>query len=120
MQDFKKLRVWQHAHQLTLEIYAVSSTFPSSERYGLTSQIRRAAASIPTNIAEGTGRGSDADFSRFLYIAMGSASETAYQILLARDLNFLKEEKYKELHAELTSLRRMLNALIRRLKANGQ
>lgn len=116
MQDFKKLRVWQHAHQFTLALYDASSTFPRSEKYGLTSQLRRAAVSIPSNIAEGAGRGSNPDFLRFLYIAMGSASETAYQPLLAKDLDFLEEKQYQELRSDLTSIRRMLNAFIQKLE----
>jgi four helix bundle protein len=81
--------VWNKAHALTLVIYEVSETFPAGERYGLTSQIRRAAASIPTNIAEGCGRSSSADFGRFLQMAMGSASELEYLLMLARDLRML-------------------------------
>ena len=75
MQDFKKLQVWQKSHDLTLRMYELTSRFPREEMYGLTNQIRRACASIPTNIAEGCGRGSSADFARFLHIAMGSANE---------------------------------------------
>jgi len=75
MKDFRKLIVWEKAHQLTLKIYKVTEEFPREELYGLTSQIRRACVSIPTNIAEGCVRSSDADFSRFLYIALGSTSE---------------------------------------------
>ena len=85
MQDFKKLQVWQRSHDLTLRIYELTSRFPREEMYGLTNQIRRACASIPTNIAEGCGRGSPADFGRLLHIAMGSVNETEYLILLARD-----------------------------------
>ena len=84
MQDFKKLQVWAKSHDLTLRMCELTSQFPREEIYGLTSQIRRACASIPTNIAEGCGRKSSADFARFLQIAMGSASETEYLILLAR------------------------------------
>lgn len=87
MQNYKNLRVWEDAHALVLEIYNATRSFPNDERYGLTSQIRRAAVSIPSNIAEGTGRGSDADFARFVQFAVGSISEVDYQLLLARDLN---------------------------------
>ena len=86
MQDFRNLSVWRLAHELTLAAYRETSRFPSSEQFGLTSQMRRSAASIATNIAEGCGRGSDADFGRFLQIALGSASELEYQLLLAADL----------------------------------
>ena len=86
MKDFRKLLVWEKAHQLTLSIYNVTAAFPSEETYGLTSQMRRAASSIPSNIAEGCGREGDAELSRFCTIARGSASELEYQILLSRDL----------------------------------
>ena len=89
MRDFKKLQVWEKSHGLTLRIYELTAQFPREEIYGLTSQIRRACASIPTNIAEGCGRESPADFAPFLQIAMGSASETEYLILLARDLKYI-------------------------------
>ena len=90
MKDFRKLEVWEKAHALTLSVYHAADPFPREELYGLTSQIRRAAVSIPTNIAEGCGRGSEAELARFLQIAMGSASEVEYELLLARDLGFLK------------------------------
>ena len=84
MKDFRQLKVWEKSHQLALAIYKVTKEFPKEELYGLTSQIRRASMSIPTNIAEGCGRNTDADFARFLQMAMGSASETEYQLILAR------------------------------------
>jgi four helix bundle protein len=90
MKDFRSLKVWEKAHLLTLKIYKVTEKFPREELYGLTSQIRRACVSIPTNIAEGCVRSSDADFSRFLYIALGSTSELEYLMMLAMDLNFIK------------------------------
>jgi len=83
MKDFRELKVWEKAHQLTLEVYKATTIFPKDELYGLTSQIRRACASIPANIAEGCGRRGDAEFARFLGIAMGSASELDYHLLLA-------------------------------------
>jgi four helix bundle protein len=89
MKDFRELKVWEKAHALVLNLYRETTSFPPSELYGLTVQIRRAAASIPANIAEGCGRGSSADFARFLQIAMGSACELEYHLLLARDLGFL-------------------------------
>lgn len=85
MGDFKKLAVWEKAHRLTLAVYRASGSFPKDELYGLMSQIRRAAASIPTNIAEGSGRGGDRELVRFLHIALGSANELEYQLLLAKD-----------------------------------
>ena len=97
MRDFRNLQVWGKSHDLTLTIYELTSEFPRNEIYGLTSQIRRACASIPTNIAEGCGRESPADFARFLQIAMGSASETEYLILLAHDLKYFNANQYAEL-----------------------
>jgi four helix bundle protein len=92
VKDFRKQKVWQKAHDLALEVYRVTEAFPKTELFGLTSQIRRAGVSIPANIAEGCGRDTDADFSRFLQIAMGSASELEYHLLLAHDLGFFKKQ----------------------------
>ena len=89
MRDFRNLRVWQIAHELVRRIYIEIVGFPREERYGLASQIRRSAVSIPSNIAEGCGRGTDADFRRFMQMALGSASELDYQLLLANDLGML-------------------------------
>jgi four helix bundle protein len=88
MKDFRQLQVWQRAHTFVLELYRETNSFPREELYGLTSQVRRASVSIPSNIAEGCGRRGDAKFARFCQIAMGSASEAEYQLLLARDLGF--------------------------------
>jgi four helix bundle protein len=118
MQDYKNLKVWERAHQLTLAVYHATATFPKDELYGLTSQIRRACASIPANIAEGCGRDGDAEFARFLRIARGSASELDYHLLLARDLNFLGEAVYKQLEIGLSEVKRMLNTFIQRLKVD--
>ena len=90
MKDFKELKVWEKAHALTLQVYQETRSFPREEIYGLTSQVRRAAASVAANIVEGCGRRSDGEFTRFLQIARGSASELKYHLLLARDLHFLK------------------------------
>jgi four helix bundle protein len=97
MQNFRDLKVWQKAHAATLRVYECTKNFPPTERYGLTSQMRRAATSIPSNIAEGCVRSSDADFARFLHIALGSASELEYFALLARDLRFLDEACYEHI-----------------------
>lgn len=86
MQSFRNLRVWKKSHSLTLDVYASSRTFPREEMYGLTSQMRRSSASIGMNIAEGCCRKGDIEMARFLQMAMGSASELEYQLLLARDL----------------------------------
>jgi four helix bundle protein len=116
MQDFRNLSVWQRGHQLTLLVYKATAAFPKEETYGLRSQIRRCCASIPSNIAEGCGRGTDAEFAQFLQIAMGSASELEYFLLLAHDLKLLAASAYESLQKELVEVRRMLNGLLQRLK----
>ena len=118
MKDFRQLKVWEKSHQLALGIYKVTKEFPKEELYGLTSQIRRASMSIPTNIAEGCGRNTDADFARFLQMAMGSASETEYQLILAHDLDFLPKESYEQLHSEVEEVKRMLASLLKTLRAD--
>jgi four helix bundle protein len=118
MQDYRKLNVWQKAHELTLAVYHATAGFPADEKFGLTSQLRRAASSIPANIAEGCGRDGNAELARFLHIAMGSASELDYHILLARDLKMLEASQYIEIEHELTSLRKMLNTFIHTVKAS--
>jgi four helix bundle protein len=118
MRDFKKQKVWQKSHQLTLEIYQATSNFPREDLYGLTSQIRRSSASIPANIAEGCGRDSEADFSRFLHIAMGSATELEYHLLLAQDLGILNVCDYENLSRETIEVKRMLTSFIKKLKAD--
>lgn len=119
VQNFRDLKVWNKAHSLTLAVYRYTEVFPSSERYGLTSQMRRAAASIPANIAEGCVRSTDADFARFLHIALGSASELEYLVLLARDLRFLADAAHDAMTTDTQEVKRMLSALIARLKADG-
>jgi four helix bundle protein len=118
MQDFRKLKVWQKAHQLTLAIYEASRRFPKEELYGLTSQSRRAAASIATNIAEGCGRDGHADMARFLHIAGGSASEVEYQILLARDLGYLDPLSHERLTTDVQEVKQMLTALTRKVRSS--
>jgi four helix bundle protein len=117
MKDFRQLKVWEKSHQLALAIYKATKEFPKEELYGLTSQIRRASMSIPTNIAEGCGRNTDAEFARFLQIAMGSASETEYQLLLSHDLGFLNKEQYDKLNIDVTEVKRMLASLLKTLRA---
>jgi len=113
MKNFKKLAVWKKAHDLTLEVYKTTLAFPRDELYGLTSQMRRSCASIPANIAEGCGRSGDAELARFLQIAMGSASEVEYHILLAHDLNLLGKTGYESLANDVTEVKRMLASFIK-------
>jgi four helix bundle protein len=104
MQDFRNLEVWKRSHELTLEVYRTTKTFPADERFGLTSQLRRGAASIPTNLAEGCGRGTDPDFGRFVQHAMGSSSQVEYEFLLAKDLAYLNMKQYTSFNDELRAL----------------
>ncbi len=117
MQDFHTLKVWEKAHQLTLDVYRATAVFPKEETYGLTSQIRRASSSIPANIAEGCGRGGNAEFKQFLQIAMGSAGELEYHLLLARDLHYLTTADYDRLIASVIEVKKMLTALIAKVKS---
>jgi four helix bundle protein len=119
MRDFRELKVWQKAHQLALSVYKATRPFPREEVYGLTGQMRRACTSIPANIVEGSGRGTDPEVVRFLQIAMGSAAELEYFLLLARDLGYLNGTIHDHLASEVIQVRRMLNLFIQRLKANG-
>jgi four helix bundle protein len=116
MKGFRKLQVWERAHELTLAVYRATRDFPRDELYGLTSQLRRAATSIPAKIAEGCGRNTDADFARFLDIAMGSASEVEYLLLLAADLQLLDRSEHRTLDAGTTEVKRMLTSLLARLR----
>ena len=108
MRDFHKLGIWQRSHQLTLDVYKASKSFPKDELFGLTSQIRRAASSIPTNIAEGCGRASNKDYAHFLQIAIGSASEVEYELLLAHDLEYINDEAFNKLTSETIAIRKMI------------
>lgn len=118
MKDFTQLTVWQKIHVLSLEVYRATSRFPKEELYALTSQMRRAASSIGANIAEGCCRDGDAEFARFLYISMGSASELQNHTLLARDLGFMSPTTAETTLGQITEVKRMLAALIRKLKAD--
>lgn len=116
MQDFRNLKVWEKAHTLTLDVYRGTRDFPADERYGLTSQLRRSSASVPANLAEGCARGGDIDFARYVNVAAGSASETDYHLLLARDLGYLPEPVYKPLFEQVSEIKRMLNSFERTLR----
>ncbi|WP_369798284.1 four helix bundle protein [Cellulophaga sp. Hel_I_12] len=115
MRDFKKYGVWEISHKFTLQIYALTNNFPSQETYGLSSQLRRASTSISTNISEGCGRDSDAEFSRFLTIAVGSASEVEYLILLSKDLNYLDLKTYEKLNEDINTIKRKIYSLKQKL-----
>jgi len=119
MRNFRELKVWGKAHLLTLHVYKITKTFPSEERFGLTVQLCRAAASIPTNIAEGCGRNSERELARFMSIAAGSASEVEYQLELACDLRYIEDKKYKDLHEQVNEVKKMLNSFIQKLTANN-
>jgi four helix bundle protein len=119
VQDFRNLKVWEKAHMLTLDVYKASKSFPRDEMYGLTSQMRRASVSIGANIAEGACRRGDVDFARFLQIAVGSASELEYHLLLARDLELMGASDYRRLSDEAVEVKRMLASLMQKLRAES-
>jgi four helix bundle protein len=116
MRDFRQLRVWEDAHQITLEIYKITKSFPKEELFGLTSQLRRASASIPSNIAEGCGRGSNKDYAHFLQMAIGSAYEVDYQLLLAKDLAYIDAENYLLVSKKIDTLKRQLASLLQKVR----
>ncbi len=118
--DTNKLIVFQKAHQLVLYIYNLTKRFLADERFGLSSQIRRAAVSIPSNIVEGKGRGSSKEFIRFLLISRGSLEEVKYQILLAKDLGYIHEVDYNNVKVMTNEVGRLLNGLIKSVKSNQQ
>ena len=115
MRDFKRLAVWEKAHQLTLSVYDATKNFPAPETYGITSQLRRAASSIPANIAEGCGRDGDVELARFLRIAMGSGNEVEYLLILTRDLGYLSSNTFDLLSSQVLETKRMLAGLLTRL-----
>ena len=115
MRNFKRYETWQRAHALTLAVYRASERFPQAETFGLKAQIRRAAISVPSNLAEGAGRSSDRDFARFVSVAVGSVNEVDYQLMLARDLGYLDPETYLDLADGASQVRRMLTSLRKRL-----
>lgn len=117
MKDFRELIVWQRSHAFTLELYRATQSFPKEETFGLTSQLRRAAASVPTNIAEGCGRDGDAELKRFLGIALGSACETDYLILLAAELGYFSGDDAPHLAQEALEIRRMLGTFVQKLRS---
>ena len=116
LKNYKELNVWQKSYELCLEIYRLTAKFPNDERYGLTSQIRRSAVSIPSNIAEGYGRKTTVDYIRMLYISYGSICELETQILLAGDLSFIEQGELGTVKKEISQIERMLKALIKSLE----
>ncbi len=116
MQNYKELKVWEKAHQFTLMIYNVSNQFPKDEVYGLTSQLRRSASSIPANIAEGCGKNTSTDFAKYLNIALGSANESEYFTLLAKDLSYINDEKFEILYKQINEIKAMLIALVAKVR----
>ena len=115
MVDYRKYIVWQKSHQLVLDMYKVTATYPKSEQFNLISQINRACLSIPTNIAEGCGRETQKELIRYLYISSGSAHELEYLILVSKDLNFIPENLYFKLNSDINEIKKMLAALIRKV-----
>ena len=116
LKNFKDLKVWQRSYQLCLDIYKITKGFPKEERYGMISQIRRSALSVPCNIAEGYGRKTTPEYIHSLYIAYGSNCELETQILLSGDLGYMKAEELKKLQSDIGEVERMLKALIKSLE----
>jgi len=119
MKDFRQLKVWQKSHQLVLALHRITASFPRAETYGLTAQIRRAASSIPSNLAEGCGRNGDGELARFCCIARSSASELEYNLLLARDLKLIQPKDYEQLAQETTEIKRMLTVFVQKLSGES-
>jgi four helix bundle protein len=118
VQDYRQLRVWQVAQALALDCYKATSGFPGHELYGLRAQIRRAAVSVPANIAEGRARGREAEYSHFLRISLGSAAELESHLGLAHALGFIEETVFRELAHQVALLKSMLWRLIKRIEAD--
>ena len=116
MQNYKDLQVWKKSHELTLDIYKVTKSFPKEEIFALVSQLRRASASIPTNIAEGSGRFTQKDFASFLQISLGSAQEVEYLILLSKELNYINEEDFIQYEKSIGEVKAMLISLIKKVR----
>lgn len=116
MRDYKKYTIWEKSHKLALEVYAITKSFPKEEMYGITSQLRRASLSVPTNIVEGAARNSQKEFAHFINISSGSAAETEYLIRFSFDLNYINEDQFIKINNEIISIRKMLNAFHQKLK----
>jgi len=120
LQSFRNLKVWKESHSLTLNVYQSTAKFPQDERFGLVQQLRKAVVSLESNIAEGSGRGTDSDFRRFLFMALGSLAEIECQIIVSKDLGWLAEPAYERLVVRIVEIRRMLMSLIGRLTTSYQ
>jgi len=120
MQNYKSLKVWEKAHDLAIRIYKKSGFFPKEEAYSITSQLRRAAFSIPANIAEGCGKQSDKEKTRFLSIALGSANETEYFLLASKDLGFIPMAEYNVFFDNINEIKAMLLSLIKILRSKTE
>ena len=118
MQDFRKLEVWQLNRKLTVEIYRATAEFPATERFGLAAQMRSAVVSVGSNIAEGCGRGTSADTRRFFQMSFGSTTELLHQLITSLDLGYLSAPEFRQLDAQLETVRRKLAAFMRRLRPN--
>jgi four helix bundle protein len=117
MQNFKDLKVWEKAHAFTIRVYELTKSFPREELYSLTNQLRRAASSIPANIAEGCGKNSSADFANFLNIALGSANEAEYFLILSKDLTYLPQQVFDQLSDQVNQIKAMLISLIQKVRS---
>ena len=120
MKNCKDLLVWQKAHKLVLCVYQATRSFPKEEQYNLTSQIRRAATSSPTNIAEGCGKFTQSDFARYLQNAQGSAQEVEYLSLLSYELGYIKEKEYESLNSQVNEVKAMLISLIKKVRKDEE
>jgi four helix bundle protein len=120
VRNYRDLVVWENAHRLTLAVYKNTRAFPNDERFGLTSQMRRASASIAANLAEGCGRRSDGEMGRFIQIAMGSGAELSYHLLLARDLGLLEAKVYQGLDSDLGAVMRMMSSLSHKIRSHPE
>lgn len=119
MRDFKKLKIWKKSHDLTLELYHKTNCFPKDELYGLSSQIRRAASSIPANIAEGSGRETIKELIRYIIIARGSAFELEYFIILSHDLKLIDHDTFQDLNLKIIELKKMLSGYARKMSESA-
>ena len=118
MRDFKTLNIWELSHKLTLDVYELTASPPKEELFGLTSQLRRSVASVPTNIAEGCGRNSDVDTAHFIQIAIGSLCETEYHLILACDLGYIEKTSHERLSYTIISLRKQMISFHEYLRAH--